>query len=70
MTLTREQERRIDIEKGEGAYKPTEPSRREQCFPGTGRMFSDHHQMAVSSDWLAGWDACIAEIDKRRGFSS
>ena len=43
--------------------------RREQFFPGTGRMFSGHHRLAVTKEWLAGWDACLAEIDKRGGFT-
>jgi hypothetical protein len=41
----------------------------EQFFPGTGRMFAHSRKMAVTKEWLAGWDACLAELDKRGCFT-
>jgi hypothetical protein len=41
----------------------------EQYFPGTGRMFAHARKMAVTKEWLAGWDACLAELDKRGAFT-
>jgi hypothetical protein len=42
----------------------------EEFYPGTGRMFAHAHNLAVSSkEWLAGWDACLAELDKRGCFT-
>jgi hypothetical protein len=42
----------------------------ERFYPGTARMFSHAHNLAVTKEWLAGWDACLAELDKRGCFTA
>lgn len=38
-------------------------------FPGTASMFSSARHMAVTEEWMRGWNACLDEIDRRGGFS-
>jgi hypothetical protein len=38
-------------------------------FPGTAAMFASERRMAVTNEWMRGWNACLDEIDRRGGFS-
>lgn len=38
-------------------------------FPGTASMHASERRMAVSTDWLRGWNACLDEIDQLGGFN-
>jgi hypothetical protein len=37
-------------------------------FPGTASMFASEHRMAVTTEWMRGWNACLDEIDRNGGF--
>jgi hypothetical protein len=38
-------------------------------FPGTASMFASEHRMAVTTEWMRGWNACLDEIDRNGGFT-
>ena len=32
-------------------------------------MFASQHKMAVTNEWMRGWNACLDEIDRNGGFT-
>ena len=38
-------------------------------FPGTASMFAFERQLAVTNEWMRGWNACLDEIDRNGGFT-
>lgn len=46
-----------------------EPSQRGSCFPGTAGMHASQHRLAVTEEWMRGWNACLDEIDRLGGFN-
>lgn len=45
--------------------KPPEPA---TAFPGTAGMYTSQHKLAVTEDWMRGWNACLDAIDRLGGF--
>lgn len=45
------------------------PPTRASRFPGTASMFASQRRLAVTSEWMKGWNACLDEIDRRGGFN-
>jgi hypothetical protein len=39
-------------------------------FPGTASQFASQHRLAVTNEWMRGWNACLDEIDRNGGFNS
>lgn len=37
-------------------------------FPGTASMYAAQHRMAVTTEWMRGWNACLDAIDRQGGF--
>ena len=37
-------------------------------FPGTASMYASQHRMAVTQEWMRGWNACLDAIDRLGGF--
>lgn len=38
-------------------------------FPGTASMFASEHKLAVTTEWMRGWNACLDEIGRNGGFT-
>lgn len=38
------------------------------AFPGTASMYAASHHMAVTQEWMRGWNACLDAIDRLGGF--
>lgn len=38
------------------------------AFPGTASMYAASNRMAVTQDWMRGWNACLDAIDRLGGF--
>lgn len=41
---------------------------RRSYFPGTASMFASQHNMAVTEEWMRGWNACLDELDRKGVF--
>ena len=41
---------------------------RRSLFPGTASMFASQHKMAVTDEWMRGWNACLDELDRKGVF--
>ena len=39
-------------------------------FPGTASMYASQHRLAVTTEWMRGWNACLDEIDRNGGFAA
>lgn len=50
------------------AKQPGVPLRPEVYFPGTASMYASRHKLAVTEDWMRGWNACLDAIDRLGGF--
>ena len=37
-------------------------------FPGTASMYACEHKLAVTEEWMRGWNACLDTIDRMGGF--
>lgn len=46
---------------------PTRP--RASRFPGTAGMYASQRRLAVTQEWMKGWNACLDEIDRLGGFN-
>jgi hypothetical protein len=51
-------------------YVPPWSTPEKPFFPGTATMHASQHKLAVTNDWLCGWNACLDEIDRRGGFAA
>lgn len=38
------------------------------AFPGTAGMYASQHRLAVTEEWMRGWNACLDAIDRLGGF--
>ena len=45
------------------------PRSRRGRFPGTASMYASEHRMAVTTEWMRGWNACLDAIDLLGGFN-
>lgn len=51
-----------------GAAKQAVPQRPDVVFPGTASMYASRHRLAVTEEWMRGWNACLDAIDRLGGF--
>lgn len=40
----------------------------QPSFPGTASMYAAQHRLAVTEEWMRGWNACLDAIDRAGGF--
>ena len=52
-----------------GDEKAQQSNERQSYFPGTASMYASQHKLAVTTEWMRGWNACLDEIDILGGFN-
>jgi hypothetical protein len=50
------------------AQEIREEDRHKPSFPGTASMYAATHRLAVTEEWMRGWNACLDAIDRLGGF--
>lgn len=50
------------------AQQVREEDRFKPAFPGTASMYAASNHMAVTQEWMRGWNACLDAIDRLGGF--
>jgi len=50
------------------AQQVREEDMHKPAFPGTASMYAASNRMAVTQEWMRGWNACLDAIDRLGGF--
>lgn len=50
------------------AQNVREEDMHKPVFPGTASMYAASNRMAVTQEWMRGWNACLDAIDRLGGF--